>query len=190
MNQFEHALAEVAWFLEGKRIPYMVIGGVANLFWGTPRATIDIDVTIWADKPDFEATIKEITAEFRALPKNPVAFVKQTRVLPVKTSEGIRADFIFGQLPYEKEAIDRARVHTIGGISVRICSPEDLIIHKIISQRPRDREDVKGIISITGHELDRRFLDSFIQGLASDLERPDILSFYESCWSQPSEEAP
>lgn len=48
---------------------------------------------------------------------------------------------------------------------VRICSPEDLIIHKIISERPRDREEVKGIIQAMGKELDRQFLDRMIRSL-------------------------
>ena len=183
MTKLEQALAGVAGFLDAEGIPYMVIGGIANLVWGTPRATVDIDVTVWVDNPGIDTLVNKLSARFRILIKNASAFVRHTRVLPLETPEGIGIELIFGQLPYEREAIDRARTQVFHGVPVRICSPEDLIIHKIISERPRDREDVKGIIQAMGNELDRQFLDRIIQGLAMDLERPDILSFYNSCWA-------
>ena len=50
MTVLEHALTNLAEFLKDQKIPYMVIGGFANIIWGEPRATIDIDVTIWVCK--------------------------------------------------------------------------------------------------------------------------------------------
>jgi hypothetical protein len=47
MTVLEHDLTNLAEFLKDQKIPYMVIGGFANIIWGEPRATIDIDVTIW-----------------------------------------------------------------------------------------------------------------------------------------------
>ena len=47
MTAQEDALAQLAALLEDTRVPYMVIGGLANIVWGEPRATLDIDVTVW-----------------------------------------------------------------------------------------------------------------------------------------------
>lgn len=65
---------------------------------------------------------------------------------------------------------------------VRICSPEDLIIHKIISDRPRDWEDVRGIINLLGSKLDQTYLRPKIKELTKTLEKPDLLKFYKSCF--------
>ena len=47
MTLQEQALVTICHVLEGGGIPYMVIGGLANAVWGEPRATLDIDITVW-----------------------------------------------------------------------------------------------------------------------------------------------
>lgn len=181
MTRFEEALVAVARFLEGAGVPYMVVGGVANLFWGVPRTTVDVDVTVWVEDQDVASFVQKLAGAFRILPEHPTEFVKETRVLPLEGPEGFRLDLIFGTLPLEQEAIRRARTVSVRGWDVRICAPEDLIVSKIVSDRPRDREDVAGIIQRQRAGLDRRYLDPLIESLASELGRPDLLDFYRSC---------
>lgn len=181
MTRFEEALLTIARVLETSAVPYMVIGGVANLFWGVPRTTLDLDITIWVEDADIPRFIQRLRGVLRLLPDDPVAFVQETRILPMETKEGFRVDLIFGVLPFEETAIRRARLMSVVGERVRVCTPEDLIILKIVSDRPRDREDVAGIIRTQGAGLDRRYLDPLIEGLAADLGRPDLLDFYRGC---------
>lgn len=181
MNALERALLRVAQLLNAEEIPYMVIGGVANLVWGVPRATVDVDITVWVEEDQVPSFIETLRENVRLLVEDPAAFVQQTRVLPVETEEDIRVDIIFGQLPYEENAIHRAHPVEFGGVPVLICTPEDLIIHKIVSERPRDREDIKGIIRRLGSQLDRAYLDPIIQGLAEDLSRPELFVFFKEC---------
>ena len=42
MSRLEQALVTVARFLEQHHVPYMVIGGIANVVWGRPRTTLDV----------------------------------------------------------------------------------------------------------------------------------------------------
>lgn len=181
MTHLEDALVEIALFLDRHKIPYMLIGGVANVFWGIPRATIDVDVTIKVDDSHMEAFVKKLASKFKPYPPEPIQFVKETRVLPVKTSNGIRADIIFGQLPYETDAIKRAVSKKVGNSGVKVCSPEDLIIHKIISERAKDKSDVEGIIKERIKSLDRSYLDPILEQLARELTQPEILDFYKEC---------
>lgn len=133
MTGLERTLIQVVRFLDDNGVPYMVIGGIANLVWGVPRATIDVDM-------------------------------------------------VFAQLPYEKKAIDRAAIRRIHGVPVRICRPEDLIIHKIISERTQDLKDVEGIIQQQADQLDRQYLDPIVKGLAAELDRPKIWTHYLGCF--------
>jgi predicted nucleotidyltransferase len=61
-------------------------------------------------------------------------------------SSGLRVDFILSFTPYEREAIARAVPVTLGGSTVRFATAEDLIVHKVLAGRPRDLEDVKGVL--------------------------------------------
>ena len=53
---------------------------------------------------------------------------------------------MFSHSEYERQAIERVRRVPIGNSQVRFASLEDLVIHKIIAGRPRDWEDVRGIL--------------------------------------------
>ncbi len=158
----------------------MVIGGLANLVWGVARTTQDVDITVQVSDEDLPEFLRKIGKSFSILPSDPENFVRDTRVLPVRTSNGIRIDLIIAGLPYEKTALGRAREIVILGLSMRICSPEDLIIHKIVSERPRDREDVEGIFRQQGSNLDFVYLDPIVRQLGEALGRSDIVAFYRA----------
>lgn len=182
MSSLEGTLVRIVRFLKAQKIPYMVIGGVANLFWGIPRSTLDIDITIQVKDAAQNKLIHQIKRKYRFRVKNPLSFIARTNVLPLEDTNGIRIDLIFAKIPYEFEAIQRSRKVSISGETVQISSPEDLIIHKIISDRLRDREDVRGIISLLGSKLDQTYLRPKIKELTKTLEKPDLLDFYRSCF--------
>jgi hypothetical protein len=178
MTPIENAVVAAARTLEQAGVPYMVIGGMANLVWGTPRATLDVGITVWIPDADIPRVVDRLGGAFKLLPRDPPAFIRETRVLPAATPDGTRVEIVFGQLPFEERAIRRAVARTIGGAEVRFCTAEDLIAHEVISERPRDRDDVEGIIRAQGPRLDRAYLDPLVRELAAGLERPAIWDFY------------
>ena len=89
----------------------------------------------------------------------------------VQDTAGTRLDIMFADTPYDILAIERGRdVEVQPGITVRVCSPEDLIIYKIISTRLRDHEDIRGVVRRQGNALDDDYvlgwLDQFEAALA------------------------
>lgn len=178
MNALEHSLKQITGFLKRQRIPYMIIGGIANMFWGRVRLTQDLDITILCKEEGIPALIKKISNDFKLLPENPFSFLQQTRVLPAMTDDGIRLDLIFARLPYEEMAIRRAKTVKFGNLSVKVCTAEDLILHKIISERSLDIEDVRWIINCQNDRLEREYLEPLVQELSRLLERPEIWQTY------------
>jgi hypothetical protein len=164
----------------------MVIGGLANAVWGEPRATLDIDVTISADTSDVRRISALLESDFRALVSDPEAFAKETRVLPLESRTGVRVDLIFGFLPFEREAIERASAVPVAGGEIRFCTPEDLILLKIISRRERDQADVQGILRRRFSDLDLDYLEPRIEELSELLSRPEILQNWAR-WKAGSE---
>jgi hypothetical protein len=175
MTPLDHAVRDITGTLESLRIAYAVVGGIANAVWGEPRATIDVDVTVAVDEDDLPTTIPAIARNFRVPVPDPVAFVQQTRVLPLDTADGVRIDVIFALLPFELDAIRRARDVTIADRTVHVVTPEDLILMKIISERPRDVADAEAIVRRRIGDLDMAYLEPRIRELATALERDAIV---------------
>jgi predicted nucleotidyltransferase len=185
----EEALASLARLLDQHQLDYMVIGGLANAVWGEPRATLDIDVTIAAETSDTLRVVTALENEFRVLASDPASFVIETRVLPLESRSGVRVDLIFGLLPFEREAVARARTVQVAGGEIRFCTPEDLILLKIISRRERDLADVQGILQRRFRELDLDYLEPRIEELSTLLSRPEIWKNWSE-WKSESEESP
>jgi len=134
--------------LDKLEIPYMIIGGQAVLMYGEPRLTKDIDITLGISHERLADIIKlSEKLSFSSLADNIESFVNRTMVFPLEDKKsGLRVDFIFSFTEYEREAIKRAVNIMLGNSAVKFASVEDVIIHKIFAGRPRDIEDIKGII--------------------------------------------
>ncbi len=140
---------ETAWqlhlFLTDRGIPYAIIGGIAVQRWGQPRFTRDVDVTILLPPGKEEPILREIAGLFPPRIEDAVAFALEHRVLPITVPGGSEADLSLGLPGYEEHVIARAVLYDLGqGREVRLCSPEDLIIHKALAGRPQDLLDIEG----------------------------------------------
>jgi hypothetical protein len=179
MAELDEAVTALASWLARHNLPYMVIGGFAVTVWGEPRFTRDVDITISVPADQLHSTIEVICTEFTSLVAEPAKFVTDTRVLPI-TVHSVPVDLVFAALPYEEAAISRARTIDLKGGSVQICSPEDLILHKIVSSRPKDREDIEGIFRYRHAELDYGYLDPRVEELAEALADRNMLDWYRA----------
>jgi hypothetical protein len=173
MTQLEAALVEVASACEALGLPYMLIGGLAVAMWGEPRATLDVDVTVWVEPDGMEAAVAGLCARFGSLSRDPRAFVSQTHVLPVTTSQGARADVVFAALPPERESIARAVPKQIDNHTVMVASVEDLLLMKLVSERRKDREDAIRLLRRFKKSIDREYLEPRVRELSEALAQPD-----------------
>lgn len=178
MTQLESALLEITSILDDLRVPYVLIGGLAVSLWGEPRSTLDIDLSLWVEPAEFDATVGAISARMRPLPQDALAFVRETRVLPVMSSQGVRADLVFAALPPELEAIRRAQPMLVGSRTVNVASLEDLILMKLVSEREKDAEDAQRLLARFKGKIDCNYLEPRLIELAEALARPGILEVY------------
>ena len=144
-SSLEAALATAIEELTGASIPYMLIGGLALSAWALPRATLDIDLTLWVSADDLDRVCAHLCSRYTSRVADPNNFVHKTRVLPVVTDGGVRLDFLFAAFPFEQRMIHHAPLRDVGSVAVRVVSLEDLILLKLPSPRPRDQEDVRVI---------------------------------------------
>ena len=170
---FEELLVDISTALNHSAIPHMIIGGQAVLMYGEPRLTRDIDITLGVDTDELE----RVQSSLKSLPlssvaKDPRSFVNSTHVLPLFHSEtGIRVDLIFSFSPYEQEALKRVNRKSLRGQDVPFASLEDVVIHKLVAGRPRDIEDVRGIIA-RNPSRDDIYIDRWLKEFSQTLNHP------------------
>lgn len=178
---FEKIISSIGSALEGRNIPYMLIGGQAVLLYGEPRLTRDIDVTLGVDVDKLQ-DILSLAGDLalKILPENVETFVNETMVLPLIHEEtGIRIDFIFSFSPYEQLALGRARKIRILERDVYFASPEDVVISKIVAGRPRDMEDVSGIM-LRMPDIDIAYIQQWLNDFSAALGDDEIKKRLES----------
>ena len=177
---FKELLKRLAAGLDREDIPYMIIGGQAVLFYGEPRFTKDIDITLGADLSALDK-VRNLVFELdlKILVDDIEDFVNKTMVLPsMDTSSGIRIDFIFSYSPYERQAIKRAVGAVFDDVTVRIASIEDVFIHKIIAGRPRDIEDIRTVL-LKNPGFDREYILHWLRQFDEALQGDFLQRFEE-----------
>jgi hypothetical protein len=140
-------LPTVACLLDQAAIPYAVIGAHAVNAWVEPRMTADIDVTAHADAEAMDRLERVLIAagwsvarkHGAAQPSGPdfVRFVSGDAVMTLEVQTA-KTDF-------QHEVIRRAVVAEDG---VRVASAEDLIVLKLIADRPKDQADLLALVAL------------------------------------------
>lgn len=172
----QQLLEKIALALEGRNIPYMVIGGQAVLLYGEPRLTRDIDITLGTGMDRWE----EINHLARSLGWKPLAakeFSLRTMVLPcVHEASGIRLDLIFSHSAFEQGAMKRVRRVPMGEAEICFAAVEDLVIHKIVAGRPRDLEDVKSMLA-KNRDMDLAYVKRWLAEFDASLQEKFVERF-------------
>ncbi len=178
--QFEAAW-EVCHFLQQNHLPYAVIGGIAVQYWGEPRFTHDVDLSIATPLEEGSSPLVElITRHFVSRVENPLDFARQTRMLLITAHNGVFVDISLALPGYEDDVFNRAIVYSLEtDKAIRLCSAEDLIIHKAVAGRPQDITDIEGVILRQKRKLDATYIRSWLAQFAEILGNPEIEARFE-----------
>ena len=169
-----NSLKIIVDFLDKNRIDYMLFGGIALGFYGTPRQTFDIDLKINISnnfsQEEFISKLKDISS---IIPQNANDFINSTSVLPIEIN-GVKIDLVFASLPIEIDAINKAQLKPFSNISVRVISVEDLILHKIISTSKKDWVDIEDLVDKNTYQLDWGYILKHAKELSLWLDKSDL----------------
>lgn len=185
MNPLLDVLEDVVQLLDGSGIPYAVMGGLAVRVYGIPRPTYDIDFTVAVPRDRLLSLYSALTDlgytipdEYRSGWVHSVAGLPLIKFRTFVGTRGIDIDVFLAETPYQEEVISRRRLNTINGFSAWLVSPEDLILLKLISFRPRDQADI-GDVRFTQGPLDESYMRHWADQLG-------ILERLEQVLSQPA----
>jgi hypothetical protein len=174
LSALSEALSELGaqWYL---------CGAQAAVVWGRPRLTADIDVTVRLEPEDPERLVRTLETRGFALRVGDASdFVRRTRVFPfLHVASGMPVDIVPAGPGLEDLFLSRARPITMAGVVVPVISPEDLIATKILAGRPKDMEDVRGILRERVADLDMGLVRSTLALLEDALAQSDLLPVFE-----------
>jgi len=97
----------------------------------------------------------------------------------VQDTLGTRLDLLLADTPYDVIAINRGREEEIQpGVTIRLCSPEDLILYKLISTRARDHEDARSVIRRQGDILEDDYIIEWLKQFEQALDDSTLVAEY------------
>ena len=179
MTRLEAALLEMTALLDELHLDYMLIGGLAVGQWGEPRATLDVDLTMWVEPEQFESTVRMLAARLALRTSQPLEFARKNRLLPVRASNGVQVDLLFAVWPLEKQAIETAVERRIHGARVRVAGLDYLLFLKLISDRPQDLADAAALLRRHRGKVNLDWLERELSELAEAIAEPDMLRRFE-----------
>jgi hypothetical protein len=169
----------VGQVLEGSRVRWGAIGALAVAYHGWVRASMDADALITLRDSDVNMEellrrlrIKGWQVEYRdGGPGDPLGFVVR-----IQDDRGNQVDLIGAIRNLDSKFFERTVEADLGGLSLAIASPEDLIALKVYAGGPKHLEDAAGVLEILGPDLNRELLRSLCRGFGpEELERCERL---------------
>jgi len=154
----------------------VVIGGIAVSVLGRARFTADIDAMFLLSIDDIPRFLEEAKLEgIEPRVANAAEFARQSRVLLLRhVPTDTEIDISLGILPFEQEMVERSAVQEFDDtLSVRLPTPEDLIVMKAIAHRSQDMADIR-TLAAKYPNLDISRIKRWITDYAELLYAPDL----------------
>jgi len=175
IEQFTGSLGRVAALLKEQDLQFALIGGLASSIRGRVRATADIDIIIDCDvlkAIEFLAQLDE--KSYRPFVAEPELSIRQFFILPIEdVKSGIRIDLAIGESGFEKLIVQRASIPAEH--SVPVATAEDLLLMKLLANRPQDISDVNGILALSRDAIDWSYCEE-MAGLLGEASEVDLVS--------------
>ena len=159
-------------------------GGLALAAYGTPRETKDADLAAVAvtgsraqealRAAGIEALIAFDQARFGG------NRVTRLTLLPGADATGLNTADLVEPLSsrYAQAVLARAYDGSLRGVRLRIVTPEDFVILKVLSTRERDLEDAAAVLAALTDRIDSSLIDAEVTVLAREIPTHDVLGRY------------
>jgi hypothetical protein len=183
------AIIAFAKLAERENLRWYLFGAQAVATYGVPRTTGDIDITL--DLGDRRLGL--LVAQLRRAGFVPwiadESFAAETRIFPVTHKPtGWNIDLVLAGPGLEQRFLDEVRIVTVGQHHIPVIAPEHLVTLKILAGRPKDLEDVRGMLRIA--ELDHASVESTLAELESMLDQRDLRPVYTRLRAEQTSRSP
>ena len=128
-----------------------VIGAHARNAWAPPRATTDLDLAVAADAESINMIEDALVAlGFRCVRRQRVDATEELADILIfrrEAGDPRQVDVLAAKSDFEASALRRAVAIQAASVTLPVITAEDLIVYKLIADRPRDREDIRAVLA-------------------------------------------
>lgn len=149
--------------LEQANIPYMVVGSISSIVYGLPRSTKDVDFVASLATGQLPSLLLQLGNEFRLDAQ--ITFETHTgttrRVIRLADSEFTLELFQLSSDPFDQARFARRSPVFLHDLKreVIVQSAEDVVIMKLRWGRPKDLDDIRGVLAVRQKELDWQYIN-------------------------------
>jgi hypothetical protein len=154
-NDVVDVAKQLARRLEAEGHDYALGGAIALGYWGRPRGTLDVDVTIYLspDKPsECVRVLQQLGCDLVATKAH--HSVAEYGFCQVEYA-GFRVDVFLPTIPFYEAARTRRKEVKMEDQSVYIWDAETLCVFKMMFFRDKDSTDLKQILRVQGSNFNR-----------------------------------
>lgn len=179
-------LAEAVETIERVDLEIAVMGGCARNAYGEPRATRDVDLVVEVDEARYPALLDAMAERgFRPATRVGDGSDPVPDLVLFRDDAARRIDVLFAHTSFERSALSRRQEgEPYAGVRVPVISVEDLIVYKLLADRPRDRADIDHVVRASrraGRTIDWAYVERWcaVWDLGERLDRA------RRGWSEP-----
>jgi len=155
--EIENLLIKVVKILDNLRIPYVITGGMAVSVWGRLRSTADIDIVVELLPKNIDLLAKKLLAVDKDVYVSKEAMREALKRKGefnfIHPQSSLKVDFWVVKNAFNKLEIERGIEKEFEGYKVKIVSPEDLILSKLLwyqqIESTRQLEDIESVLKIS-----------------------------------------
>lgn len=179
----DERIVAIARAFDAAGIPHAFGGAQALAYYGSIRATHDIDVNVFLAAKEGERVLA-VLGELGADVANPGLRQLIERDEQVRVRWGVTPiDLFFAYDALHRSSMERRRRVDFYGDPIHILSAEDLMVYKATFNREKDWDDIEGMIVGRPAPLDFDYVRSWLERIDDDshgrLDRLERL--IESC---------
>jgi hypothetical protein len=174
------ALADLVDWFEAAAVPAMIIGGVAASLLGRPRLTRDIDALALIPESE-RGRVLDMAADHGIVARIDGAqdSANGTRMFLMRHSaSALDIDVALAGLSFEVQAISLGQPHDLAGIRFRLPRIEDLLVMKAFAHRPKDWEDIEGLLAVHP-QADLAFVRQWLREFSVAVALPSLVDEFE-----------
>jgi hypothetical protein len=170
------ALQRLVQALEQHQLRYALIGAVASGYRSRPRATQDLDFLLEVPQISLPGLLEELQASGFSFDMLTAIRQWTQEHFAVVSFRGIRVDWLKPVLPCYQHVLNDARPELWHGTTIRIASPEGLILLKLLAFRSRDLLDIENLLAANRGQIDLDYIRREWESLADEND-PRMLRF-------------
>lgn len=143
-------------------LPYAFGGAIALNYHREPRSTLDVDINVFIPAERHQEVLIVLGGLF-ALPDREQVELRLANDAQARTRwENTYVDLFLANTDFHASMAERIERKPFDGAEIPVLSIEDLLICKVLYNRPKDWLDVSAVVAAEGPLINRAYIESWL----------------------------